>query len=243
MNCKNCGGEYRLRDLQCPYCGTENVIGRVWMKQRTEAELEYERKRKEAGRKASRYAYNRGVTRVLVIEILFFVLLIFGMVVYSFVESMSPGRSKTSEELAALYEEGRYAELYQEIRDDLYRNDDPVISEYVDVCLYARIHDEFVNDKLHFLGLSEQEKKEDDFYLGNSIRYALRMYRLDGGYYRIVEEKHPEMVEQYRREADAYLLGTLGMTREELDDALAVEYLYSVDMDKVEKKVRERNGW
>ena len=43
MTCKNCGGNYRTRELICPYCRTENVLGHLWLAKRKEAEEEYNR--------------------------------------------------------------------------------------------------------------------------------------------------------------------------------------------------------
>lgn len=77
MQCSNCGSHYRMRDLACPYCGTENALGRLWQKQRTEAELSYEKARVAAGKKWSPYIYDRVVSRVMVVEFLLILFTIF----------------------------------------------------------------------------------------------------------------------------------------------------------------------
>ena len=41
MKCKNCGAQYKTRELKCPYCNTENIIGKIWQSERSQAEMEY----------------------------------------------------------------------------------------------------------------------------------------------------------------------------------------------------------
>lgn len=74
MKCNSCGANYKTRELKCPYCGKANALGRLWKIKRTEAEEEYERARKEAGRKISVYSVDRILSRCIVSVIGFFVL-------------------------------------------------------------------------------------------------------------------------------------------------------------------------
>ena len=46
MKCKNCSANYKARELKCPYCNTTNLLGHIWLSEKTEAELEYEKAKK-----------------------------------------------------------------------------------------------------------------------------------------------------------------------------------------------------
>ena len=102
MQCSNCGSHYRMRDLACPYCGTENALGRLWQKQRTEAELSYEKARVAAGKKWSPYIYDRVISRVMVVEFLLILFTIFVLIVFFSVRSIR-GRIIRSSKSTALF--------------------------------------------------------------------------------------------------------------------------------------------
>ena len=50
MKCKNCGAQYKTRELKCPYCNTENLIGKIWQTERSQAEMAYEEEKKKVGK-------------------------------------------------------------------------------------------------------------------------------------------------------------------------------------------------
>ena len=87
MKCKNCSANYRARELKCPYCSTTNFLGHIWLAEKTEAELEYERAKQECGG-LSRYVIYRILTRILVIEVVVGVLLFLGVVAYFFLSEV-----------------------------------------------------------------------------------------------------------------------------------------------------------
>ena len=81
MKCKNCGGQYKTKELMCPYCHTENLLGKIWMVQRSEAEEAYEREKRELGKTMlSPYMINRYLNRALVVSILLFTSIFVGMI-------------------------------------------------------------------------------------------------------------------------------------------------------------------
>ena len=68
MKCKNCAANYKTRELKCPYCGTENLLGRIWQVERTQAELDYANEKKEVKKKIfSPYTADRILNRCLVV--------------------------------------------------------------------------------------------------------------------------------------------------------------------------------
>ena len=42
MKCKNCGADYPMKNLECPYCQTSNSLGKMWQKEAAKALSEVE---------------------------------------------------------------------------------------------------------------------------------------------------------------------------------------------------------
>lgn len=49
MKCKNCGANYKTRELKCPYCNTENFIGKIWQAERSRRSWTMKMKRNKLG--------------------------------------------------------------------------------------------------------------------------------------------------------------------------------------------------
>ncbi len=250
MQCKNCGSHYRMRELACPYCGTENALGRVWMKQRTDAEIAYERERIAAGKRWSPFIYNRTVSRVIVVEIVLFALLIMFIagfyggreVFYSIVSQRK--NNDIVDQMNTLLESGKYEELQYNWREynEQFDEYDPRFRKIRQISDLVYSHNEYLNSKLSFLELDTDEKKEDDFRLSYVIRTAYRVFTYEP-YYR--EELEPEtevLLAQYRDEVHAFMVGLLKLSEEEFNEMMAMDYFYYSD-DTWEKIVREHNGW
>ena len=39
MKCKSCAGNYKTKELICPYCGRANLLGKLWFAEKSEAAL------------------------------------------------------------------------------------------------------------------------------------------------------------------------------------------------------------
>ena len=251
MQCKNCGSHYRMRDLACPYCGTENALGKVWMKQRTDAELSYERERIAAGKRWSPYIYNRTISRVIVVEVVLFILLIASVVVFYAGKELVYSRltnkrnQEAIQEMETLLEEKRYGELeayWNDYRDSLNSND-PKVRKLSQVASVTYYHNSYLDTKLSFFGLTEEEKREDDFILQYSIRSAWNVYTYEESYWDDLCDEAKEMLGVYKGEIHAYLVGYLKLTEEEFEEFVTQDYMYYSDSDKWVELVRERNGW
>ena len=247
MRCSNCGAHYRLRELACPYCGTENVLGRLWQKQRSEAEEEYEKKRREAGKKASPYVYNRAVNRVLLVEVLFFVLVIVGVfLVFGVQELLGAGDSGHKADpatLSTLYQEERYGELYEAMEGDYDAYEDPERRIYMQAGLMHRSYVNFQEHRMELAAMTDEEKQRDDYHLEYSLREGLDILNVKLGYYRDLEPENEALQERYARVVRAYFLNTLKLTEEEIAELVEKEYLYQEEVKDVVRKVRKRNGW
>ena len=250
MQCKNCGSHYRMRDLACPYCGTENALGKVWMKQRTDAEIAYENERIAAGKRWSPFVYNRAVSRIIVVEVVLFVLLFFFIAgffgakeaIYSIIAKRST--NDAVEEMKTLLAEQRYEEMqyyWQEYRDRLDESD-PQLKKIKQLSDLIYTHNNYVNSKLDFMCLSDEEKKTDDYRLAYVIRTAYRVYTFEPGYKEKMETETQALLDGYKEEVHAFLVGLLKLTEEEFDELMSLDY-FPYDDDYWEQIVRDRNGW
>lgn len=251
MQCKNCGSHYRMRDLACPYCGTENSLGRIWMQQRTSAEIAYEKERIEAGKRWSPFIYNRAITRVIVVEIALFVLLFAAAGVFfggrQIVNTLFSKRrvEEAVSQMNMLLEEERYGELrgiyndYWEYLDD----EDPQVERITQVADLVYRHDNFMNTKLSFFALTTEKKQEDTYMLNYLLRSAIDLYGYEPYSRFEMFDEAAKLREEYREEVRSFLIGYLKLTEEEYEELISIDYLYTEDADSWEKVVRERNGW
>ena len=252
MKCKNCGANYMLRELKCPYCGTENAIGRIWHAQRTEAELEYERRRIAEGRKINPYVTTRALSRIIILQIL--VLIVLSIVSYAFEEwtyrssydTLSGMKTeKLRETVRLLYEAKDYRQM-EEMAPELYRR-----SEYKDkeARLYAAVaravgsYDDFLVTKMRLENMSKEEMNEDKYLLRSAIYDA---YDCQHSTYYYYDEPIPseleEILDKNRENARIWLCRMCG-DKEMVDDMLASDYLLEEGWDAIEKAIRINNGW
>lgn len=250
MQCKSCGGHYRLAELSCPYCGTENAIGRVWMKNRTDAEVEYEKERVAAGKRWSPFIYNRVISRVLVVITALYLFSFLAMVVFAAGREVLRGirqpkyREEVEQQCAQLYEEERLGELYRMLNkyDDLLDTGSDEVRNWRYAAQLGTAYDRYLNCKLSFFSMTQEEKEKDTFELYYLLTYANHCYTADP-YTDEVTAENETRLEAYRDEIRACLKGLLNLTDDEIDEFMSRDYWYSEDMEALEAKVRERNGW
>jgi len=251
MQCKSCGGHYRLAELSCPYCGTENAVGRVWMKNRTDAEIAFEKERVAAGKRWSPFIYNRVITRVLVVIGALYLLSFLAMVIFAAGSELMRGirQPKRGEDVmqqcAQLYEEERLGELYRVLNeyDDLLDNSSDEVRNWRYAAQLRTAYDRYLNCKLSFFSMTQEERKKDTFELYYLLSYANHCYTDDPYYTDKISKENEARLESYRDEIRACLKGLLNFTEEEFDEFMSRDYWYSSEMEALETKVRERNGW
>ena len=250
MKCKNCGANYMLRELKCPYCGTENAIGRIWHAQRTEAELEYEKKRIAEGRKISPYVTTRALSRIIILQIL--VLIILSAVSYAFDEwtyrntydKVSSMKTETlRENVRELYEKGEYREMgemaYELYRRDNYDNEESRL--WRSVADVTDRHDTFLSYKMRLEALSDDEINEDKYLLRYAIYYAFDSQD-PGYYYDEIPEEVDRITAANREDARAWLYSMSG-DKELVDRVLESDRLSDDDWNELESRIRDKNGW
>ena len=250
MQCSNCGSHYRMRDLACPYCGTENALGRLWQKQRTEAELSYEKARVAAGKKWSPYIYDRVVSRVMVVEFLLILFTIFVLIVFFSVRSIRgrfsrdmerrlPAAISVMDEMLDAGEYGRF-EAYNEQFEDIL-DDTEEYREYYQMEYLAHYYNQFEMCKFDWLSMDDQHRRDDEYILSALLRYPWLMCSYKDWQHDL-QERPRRFIEESRKQFTDFLKAYLNLTETEVNELFSLEYYYSFD-DEWEMEVRERNGW
>lgn len=248
MQCKNCGANYKTRELMCPYCSTENIIGKIWKAKRTEAELEYERERKALGKKYSVYVIDRVLNRAIIISILLFILLIVGVFVVSFVQETYRGyrneakQDEIIDKLEEFYEAGRFGEmddyLYEEgIEGDAYY-------PYLQITSINYRYESYLNCKYTFLDMTYEEQMEDDYYLEYAIKNSIDVYTMEFGVFSELDPRNEEVYASYKKEIESFWKCIVGFTDEDIAYITDEEnrFLSSADIDRFVTKAKERLG-
>lgn len=247
MKCKSCGGDYRTRELICPYCGTENLVGRLWMAQRSEAELQYEKALKETGRKASPYVVNRVLGRIAVVMACLCILMFVAVAVFFMV--LEGGKriykrmhyQEIVQTMERLYQEENYTELYAYMgKYDLIGEDNYAYSQAV---LMDFDYQWFVNHKLKFCEMSEDEKQEDTYYLQATISWGADICQRNLGRYVELDPMNQALYDSYCQEVTEFWRYTLGMTEEEIERIAEDETLGSADYEQLAETLKERRAW
>lgn len=221
MKCKNCGADYKTRELKCPYCQTENIIGKMWMAERSDAELEYERKRREMGKKSSVYVFDRVLTRSIIILILAFVILFAGtfsclFLSYKIEDALNYiNRDKIEARLNEYYTKGEYEKMYAYMHDkDIDGRD---YYGYMQAALLSYYYNEYLNYKYNFLSMTPEKQLKDDYCLEYAIKNSIIVYLLDCGNYENLVSMNAELYEEYQREITSFWVATLELTEEEVE--------------------------
>lgn len=248
MHCKNCGAQYRARDLACPYCGTENLVGRIWMSQVTEAEVEYEMAREEAGKGLPVYVMNRVLNRVLLLSMLLIILLVSGITAVS---ALDLGTLQFKKHLKAdeieqqsklLYEEGRLDELYQLLSEyDLFDPDTNYV--YSQAALMGYDYRSFKRHRMAFAQMSDQEREEDDYHLEYMLRDGFDVLGQERGVYEELAPENAKLFADMSTDIRACMIGMLGMTEEEVRTFEEMDYIYSSDLEAMVETLRKREVW
>lgn len=248
MKCKSCGADYKTRELKCPYCGTENVIGRIWLIERSAAYQEYEEAKERVRRKSRIYVFDKVLNRILLVSTALFLLcIILCFAVFAGYELYRNAyRSIHGEEIEHTMEEyytaGEYRELYKYMsKYDLFGLDHYAYSQ---AAFLSFDYDFYKTEALCFLSQSEEEKQEYDYYLRSAIEYSHDVWHLDAGLYSEPDPNNVEMHETYKKDIMAFWKGMLGMKEEEIEFLTeGEEYLSSKELDDLIETIRKRRAW
>ena len=245
MKCKNCGANYKTRELKCPYCNTENLIGKVWQSERSQAELDYEEERKKVAKSLlSPYMAERILNRATLILIGLYIvsfLVVVLVIALSFpVQDLIFKMNKT--EIEAQMEEYYSAGEYDLL--DIYMDDNYV--ERKDYYTYNQItsqnfnYKSYMEHRLAFENMSKEEQLEDDYHLKYAIKGSIEVYNCECGDYSDVDPSNASVIESMQKEIMAYWIGELLLTEDEIQEILEADRVWNVDVEKFVEIVKER---
>ena len=245
MKCKNCGAHYKTRELKCPYCNTENLIGKIWQSERSQAELDYEEEKKKVGKiLLSPYMANRLLNRTIFILILLYIIpfLVMTLVVMlSFpIEDLifSINREKIEAQMEEYYEAGEYELL------DIYMTENYVerkaYYKYNQVTSMQFDYNSYMAHRLAFENMSKEEQLEDDYHLEYAIKDSIAVYNCECGDYSDIDPDNAPLLEERQKEIMAYWIGELLLKEEEIQEILEADRVWDVDVEKFVEIVKER---
>lgn len=248
MKCKNCGANYKTREVTCPYCGMENAIGKSWLKQRKDAWEEYAQTRDEVAKKGPVYVADKVANRLLVVLILLPIVFLAGLVVFSLSMEIhdrayvSIHRGELEEEMKKEYNAGELTQL------DLFMSKYNLFGEeyytYSQAVLLHNCYQSYMTDKMCFLNLSEEEKMKDEYYLEYAIKNGRDVYLLNIGIYSELDPANEALHQEYQDEILSFYTGVLGMSREEIDLVLDEDNFFTTDDQKsILAAIKERRAW
>ncbi|MCR5655378.1 MAG: hypothetical protein K6G07_07050 [Lachnospiraceae bacterium] len=234
MKCKNCGGSYRTIEMKCPYCGTENRLGRIWLAQRSEAEQAYEEARKKNNKSYSPYVLNRWLNRAIFVTVLIGIAVFIMMFVYALVfynsSSVRYARHKeeVEAELRSYYETGDYQKLRSALeRYDVY---DEEHYDYAQISSLYYDYREFCVERFRTIECMEKDEDYLDHYVPMALRRGRKVVCVHQGLYSDLSEANRAAYDDWCEDIEGFCKGYLGMTEEEWADyANAEEYVYPHD--------------
>ena len=237
MKCKNCGGGYRLIELRCPYCGTENLAGQMLLMKRTETIRQIEAEKRAAKKAFIPYVLSKLVNRLILL------FLIGTIVVILLLLNLVPGvkRDKNGKILepaaVKLFEAGDYYGLHEYMmQKDLYEQ----MPEYfAQSALLAYDYNQFITHRLNYLSGSPEDW--DIRSIAYVMSSAMDIYVHRVGVYSDEFPENKEQYEMYRRYILAFWKGTMRCTDEEVEWLCDKEsWWHSDQLNELCEKLKER---
>ena len=213
MICKNCGANYKLRELRCPYCGTENGLGRIWLMRRNETIKRFEAEKREAKQRFVPYVVSKLVNRLILLFAICCIVMV-GVLIHAAVRKYGGSASADAKKKAmALYEDDEFYELHEYMSDNnLYGK----VPDYVtQAAALAYDYNEFLTFRMIYVPENPGDWEEDDikFILGKTMN----LYTHNEGIYDAEFEENQELYEVYRKRLRAFWMGTLRCSEEEVE--------------------------
>lgn len=246
MKCKNCGANYKTRELKCPYCNTENVVGKLWQTERTRAEIDYEKEKGKVGKIIfSPYMYDRLISRAMYVLVILHIVSIAAVFLvalgsYGWQELIFRlNKAEIEAQMDEYYTAGEYEKL------DAYMEEYEAISGYKTYSTATAMnwrYDEYLENRLNFQQLSEEEKSKDDYHLKYAIDYSAQVYNYECDIYGKYD-KNAELKADYQKEIMAYWVAELELTEDEITMLTSEEkYSYYDEARLIAQNVKDRRA-
>lgn len=247
MKCKSCGAEYKLRDPECPYCGRENKLGKYWSWQENTAQRNYEGTKKEVLTSGLLYVVNKMLNAAIgVMLVLMLLALVISFIAYYVEEGIQKVKksSVSEEQMKSLYVAEDYEQLYH------YMSDYDVLQEegynvYAQAGFMYKVWEDFAESRMDF---HEAELEDIEYRPKYGLVYdcmdsASKIYFKKWSVnHRGVAAENQAYYDWMCREADAFLIGELGMTYEEAMSLREIES-YQDEWKVLQRSLFDRNGW
>lgn len=219
MKCKNCGANFSLREVSCPYCGTPNPRGKRWADRMSQAEQEYRQTRDQVKKELPiQVAYRvAGSVRTILAAILGVILL--GMVLWALLSGYGGKfrnrvqRERLETQMAELYEQERFGELYRLMNDRELMGQDYYV--YSQMCLIHYRYSEFCQARMELLQGGVQEDNLD-FTIERILYRAGELLALDISAYPDLAPENQTVYDRYCLDVTTFLRTMLAMTEEEV---------------------------
>lgn len=247
MKCKSCGADYKLREPECPYCGRENKLGKYWSWQERTAQKNYEGVKKDVITNGTLYVINKVLNAIigvmLGLMVLIVVIIFIACYIGDSVEQLVKGQ-ESAEQIQSLYEAADYHNLYE------YMSEYDVLHEeayatYAEAAFMYKKWEKFVEQRMEFqeAELEDIEKYPKYGLIYECMDYASTIYGKEwSSRYHDVTEENQAYYDWMCLEVDAFLIGELGMTYEEVMSLREIES-YQDEWKALQRSLYDRNGW
>jgi hypothetical protein len=248
MKCKSCAGNYKTKELICPYCGRANLLGKLWFAEKSEAEKEYEKARAEYEKRVTPYVLNRFLNRSLVICFLVYCLFFVGTVAFvlgfgMYREAYQGGLLLPVEKkMADYYEAGDYLGLHAYMSTKDYISNKRY--KYSQAAILGREYAYFQAEKLTFFSLDEEDMQErGQSILGSILDHGASVSGPQIGTYSEPDPANEEIIQEMRGEVYALLHGSFDITEEEWEPFTVADKYGEVDAHELAAILFERRAW
>ena len=227
MECKNCGASYKLSKLRCPYCESENLIGKMLLLKRSETIKQYEREQKEAKVRYIPYVASKLVNTMLLFSLLMIVIL--GV--------LFTGFNGENSYASKLYNEGRFMELHDYMSSfDMFQDLPKYMSQ---AALLAYDYNEFLSHRMAYV--DDDPNNWDPTYISLAMKEAMDIYILEVGVYSGEFRQNEEMYKEYRERIMAFWRGTMLCDDEDIAFLTEPEnFWHQSHMTEMAEKLKER---
>lgn len=258
MKCSNCNGDYRTRELKCPYCGTENLLGSLWVIEISQAERDLKRAKLEKGLRGwTIYDVNRIVSRI---SLVLFVIAIIGTIIIAGISIGDWGMQELylishkdgiQEAIETCYEQGDYMKMKSYMDEyELYNKEE--YEKYSQLALHCSDYF-WVQDLLSKIVQDRRSPKpsEMDSYeswtagiLKRSFDVYVWFYQMDERYKLDIAPENRELFQAWHDEMIALWVGTLCMTDEEIQEVISSDYYLVYDVaERLAQSIVARRYW
>lgn len=248
MICKKCGYDYPAKKLKCPYCGEVNPLGEKWKNEENLARKETLLTKARVIHSMPLYVADKVMNVILLVitavtALTFLVLaIVFGLEGIHITRQHNQASVQEAEELLVA---GDYTGLYDYLKSHQVYGQEGFKKYTERVRLYdddqAFMRDLFRIQEVLDWPAGQQMRPNWVKYVLLDGKDILEMEK-DFSYRGLEYEENKEYYDDMKQDVAAALLGTLGMTEEELADLMGMER----DSEKVDELVRrifEREGW